>query len=293
MRSAFDEQALIRRRLPDKIVESIQEFAGIASILLSATVNGAMTASERRWSMGQWRTPFARATACALLALCLSACAAISSRPALGVDNNPTGQTRGMPYYLPKGLLRVSIVVVPLGEFRVTVAAPIMVPDRDFLLHADIRHGALSDDLTIVKIDPKTSLLTSADVTSTGRAAEFAENLVKGFGMLQASGAEGGQVIFSALYDFDDLPTASAEASKALHDFIASKCDKFAGLTDADFARVRKESAIAAQDDIVELQADLDRCRRWAVSGHRQGERRQSVCDPTGAARFQGSRPRF
>jgi hypothetical protein len=200
-----------------------------------------------------------------LLALLLTACSTVNSNYA-GADPRSKVQ-RGVPYYLPKAMVRVSVTLRTDDSFLLKVEAPVMVPDADYLFHADLRHGPLSDDVSEIKVDPSTSLLTNVDVTSTGRAAELLENAAKLFGMLQAGEQDAGERIFFGLYDPADLSTASADANAAIRAYYTRQCGKYGDLSDAAFASVQKQYRIAEAADVADMKVTLARCRVFQMHG--------------------------
>jgi hypothetical protein len=162
---------------------------------------------------------YLKLAAIAVIALALGACASVSSR-----YGNSRSDQQGQAYYLPKGLMQVR-VTESNGQFNVTLAGPIMVADAQFRFHADLRETALSDNNAIVTVDPRTQLLTSAEVTSTGQAGEIIENFYR-VGQPYA-GFDGGYYtveIFSGLYEVSELDRASSDASQALMQYFERRC---------------------------------------------------------------------
>lgn len=160
-----------------------------------------------------------RAAAACVVALSLGACATVSSN-----YGNSRADQKGQAYYLPKGLIQVSVVESG-GQFNVTVAGPIMVADTDYRFHADLRKAALSDNNALVAIDPATQLLTTAQVVSTGRAKEVVENVYRATSGYAAGWQGYAPVeIFSGLYEPDQLDRASADASAALTSYFIRNC---------------------------------------------------------------------
>ena len=159
------------------------------------------------------------AATCAI-ALLLSACATVSSN-----YGNSRADQKGQAYYLPKGLIQVTLVE-QAGQFNVTVAGPIMVADTDYRFHADLRKAALSDNNALVAIDPATQLLNTAQVVSTGRAKEIVENVYRATSGY-AGAWQGGYApieIFSGLYEPDQMAKASSDASAALTLYYRRTC---------------------------------------------------------------------
>lgn len=164
----------------------------------------------------------------AAIALMLGACATVSSN-----YGNSRADQKGQAYYLPKGLIQVTIVEVG-GQFNVTIAGPIMVADAQYRLHADLRKVALSDNNALIAIDPATQLLTTAQVLSTGRAHEVIENVYRaGSGFVGSYGGYAPVEIFSGLYEPDAMDKASQDASNALTRYFVRTCGAD-GLTPSD-----------------------------------------------------------
>lgn len=150
-------------------------------------------------------------------ALLLSACATVSSN----YGSERTDQ-KGQAYYLPKGLIQITLVEVG-GGFDVTVAGPIMIADTDYRLHADLRKPAFSDNDVTISIDPTTQLLDSVNILSTGQAKEIVENF---YNATKYAGFQGGYriEIFSGLYEPDEMDKASRDASAALSRYYRRIC---------------------------------------------------------------------
>lgn len=192
----------------------------------------------------------------------LSGCATISS-----TGQNKSYVTEGVPYFLPKGMVRVTLTRHPLGAFIVAIEGPIAVADEGYLLHANLRHAALSDDLMEVAVDPKTSLLSKVEVTSTGRAADLIENAAKTFGMLQGASGTAGDLIFSGLYDLDHLTVAKFELNQALRNYYTSRCGHFPNNSDADLKNVKQLFNITDEEYTAELEEQLNSCRILSFRG--------------------------
>lgn len=152
--------------------------------------------------------------ACALL---LGACATVSSN----YGSERTDQ-KGQAYYLPKGLIQITLVEVG-GGFDVTVAGPIMIADTNYRLHADLRKPAFSDNNVTISVDPTTQLLDTVNIVSTGQAGEIVENF---YNVTKYAGFQGGYriEIFSGLYEPDEMDKASSDASAALTRYFQRIC---------------------------------------------------------------------
>lgn len=207
----------------------------------------------------------ARLFLCCLAALLTAGCATVNSN--LSSDSTLPAVERGVPYYLPKALVGVSLLRRTDDTFVVKVEAPIMVADSAYLFHADLRHGGFSDDTIEIKVDPTTSLLTSADISSTGRAADILENAAKTLGMLQGSGETAGETIFFGLYDPAAMAAASADANQALASYYGRLCGRYGDLSDAAYDRVKRDNKIGNADDLKDMADTLARCRLFRMMG--------------------------
>ncbi|MEM6475296.1 MAG: hypothetical protein AAF687_03940 [Pseudomonadota bacterium] len=157
----------------------------------------------------------------ALVALSLGACASISS----SYGNARTDQ-KGQAYYLPKGLIQVEVIDLS-GQINVTISGPVMVADREFRLHADLRKAAFADNNSLIKVEPQTQLLTTVNVTSVGRGRDIVENFARVAQTYQGSGAGQPVVVFSGLYEPSNLKAASDDANAALMAYFNRLCGDF------------------------------------------------------------------
>jgi len=131
---------------------------------------------------------------------------------------------RGISYHLPEGKVRVTLTDAG-GTISVLLAGPIMLPDPGYRMRSTVPHGAISDDDVTIAVDPKTNLLTSVKVTSTGRLSEILEQGLKGVLALEGSDETAGQVFFQKLYSLEELEsTAAAEANTAIRGHFATAC---------------------------------------------------------------------
>lgn len=191
-----------------------------------------------------------------IIAIFLGACSTVSSRyGGRAIDQN------GLAYYLPKGMIEVSVQKTN-QNFSVVIAGPVMVPDTAYRLHADPRHGALSDDNITIKINPETMLLTDATISSTGRATEIFENLAKSIASLQSSDQQVTETIFSRLYEPRELGQAGTDASAAVRAYFVRRCGRYGDLSQKSFVSALKRVNIdpKSEDAKPHLEA-LGECR--------------------------------
>ena len=159
-----------------------------------------------------------KALAVTVIAFSLGACATVSSR----YGNDKVDQ-RGQAYYLPKGLIKVSVYEIG-GAFDVVIGGPIMVADSDYRFHADLRKAAFSENDIVVEVDPSSMLLQSASVTSRGKVGEILEKVVRAASYTGRGTIERPVEIYSGLYDVDQMDLAGKEASAALNNYLLRFC---------------------------------------------------------------------
>ena len=205
---------------------------------------------------------FYRGLFLAIFAICLGACSTVSSRYGnRAIDQN------GLAYYLPKGMIEVSVQKTD-QNFSVVIAGPVMVPDTAYRLHADPRHGALSDDNIVIKIDPETMLLTDATISSTGRATEIFENLAKSIASLQSGNQQVTETIFSRLYEPHELGQAGTDASAAVSAYYARRCGRYGDLSQKSFVSALKRVSIDPKSDDAKPHLEaLGECRNLRLLG--------------------------
>ena len=154
----------------------------------------------------------------ALAAMLPSACATIQT------TGPGAGWREGISYHLPKGMFRVS-VVENAGSLTVTLAGPVMVADPAYPLVSRLPRSGTSDNDVKVAVDPKTNLLTRAEVTSTGDVGTLVENIATAVATLQSGEQTTGTTIFNKAYDFDELGTsASGEVNAFLAEYFVGHC---------------------------------------------------------------------
>lgn len=203
------------------------------------------------------------------LSATLPACATVSSSMH---DSTTNAIGKGLPYYLPKGLVNVRLARTSSGQFVMSVKGPVMVADDTALFYADLRQGVLSDDVMTVSVDPKTGLLTNADVTSTGRAAELIENIAKFAVNLQSGEEAGGTLIFSGLFDLQSLDKAAAQVNGALSNYYNNKCTIFGDLSDKSYTKALQINSIGDQPSKDLLTDELEDCRLMRLAKINSGK---------------------
>jgi hypothetical protein len=207
-------------------------------------------------------------------AYAVSGCATVNSNRQLahnadGVKNI----NRGIPSYLPKGKIRVSIFHRTDNQFQVNLEGPIMVGDTDYQFHADLRHGILSDDDIDIKLDASTSLISSVTVDSKGKAAEFLENSAKALGMLQGADQKVGDPFFVREYDIDKLADATRDANLALVSYYNKICGVFGSSGDLSEQNLKDAKAKykLSEESMKDLKATIEVCRIWKMTGMSSG----------------------
>jgi len=126
------------------------------------------------------------------LASGLYGCAIVSSQPA-GTS------TEGIAYMLPKALLPVTLTDRS-GALELAVGEPVQVGDtaRTYVLR---RSGNIfTSDNTTINVDPKTGLLTAADVKSEDKTLPAVIELLKGTARAEAADVAPA-VVFRGLFD--------------------------------------------------------------------------------------------
>jgi len=171
------------------------------------------------------------------------------------------GWKEGIAYSLPKGVFRVN-VVENAGSLALTLAGPVVVADRAFPLVSRLPRSGTSDNEVKVSVDPKTSLLTKVEVTSTGDVGTLVQNLATAVVTLQAGTETGGTTIFSKSYDIDDLTTSAAtDVNAFLVEYYGVKCGSLSK-AELPFAKLLKPEDTAADTRSLAIA-----CRRMSVAG--------------------------
>jgi len=127
------------------------------------------------------------------LACALQGCTTVSSQRA-------ATSAEGVAYMLPKALLPVTLSD-RRGALELSIGEPVLTGDsaRTYVLR---RSGNVfsSDNITF-SVDPKTGLLTAADVKSDDKTLPAVIELLKGAGRAEAADASVAEVIFRGLFD--------------------------------------------------------------------------------------------
>ena len=193
------------------------------------------------------------------LLMILGGCATVSTGPLAASSN-------GITYALPKGKMQLEVVEAS-GVLTVTLGGPVVIGDPDARLVARLPQSGVADNNVTVTVDPKSQLLQKVDVVSTGQLTTIATNIAKTFAMLQAGTDAVGIKVYSAAYDFDELPKAAQAANAKLAEYYAFLCT---GPTEqqqlpfaADIAKLKSKTVDL--DGI--LSSRLERCLRMKLAG--------------------------
>jgi len=203
-----------------------------------------------------------RRSSIAVIALLLvSGCASVDSRHPANLADVPNG----ISYHLAKGLMRLKVTDTD-GVLSVSVEGPVTQPDPAALLVADVPASGTADNHVVIKVDNKTNLLTSVEVTSTGRLTEIIKDALKGVMMLQGGAETTSVVLFDRLYEIEKLPRAAGEANYRIQRYFQERCAS--GPLDELPYRLKLEKAnYSKEDEAKAVQAGILRCRGLVLAG--------------------------
>lgn len=142
------------------------------------------------------------------VALALQGCAFVSSQRA-------ATSAEGIAYMLPKALLPVTLVDVG-GALELAVGEPVSIGDTANTYVLQRSGNIFTSDTTTISVDPKTGLLSAADVKSDDKSLAAVIELLKSKRIAEAADASTSVVVFRGLFD----PAASGEAVKAFNQSV-------------------------------------------------------------------------
>lgn len=150
-----------------------------------------------------------------VVAHALQGCAIVGSQRA-------TNSSEGVAYMLPKALLPVSLRDVG-GALELSVGDPVSVGDTAHTYVLQRSGNLFTSDNTTLSVDPKTGLLSAADVKSDDKSLAAVVELLKSKARAEAADASTSVVVFRGLFD----PGASDDDARSFNKSINDAAAKY------------------------------------------------------------------
>lgn len=198
----------------------------------------------------------------ALALLASSGCAAVRTQH---VATAPA-VAQGIAYYLPSGLLRLSIVESG-GAISVTLDGPHIVQDNDALLVSHLPRSGTADNNVTVTVDPNTHFLSKVEATSTGRLADITANAVRSFSFLQSAQERSGETIFERDFMWDEAGVVTRAANRALAAYFHQNCGRGFAPENEPFSRELGQLGKESEAEAAARRQRVLLCQRLAMAG--------------------------